>query len=174
MFELILEYRVEAQRIASVILLLAAFKWGGVPERIAAATFVVLFTLPLTAFELIGGSPLIFSGSRLVYVALDVTALVIFLVIALNANRNYVLWIAGFQVVALVAHLVRGIVDAVSPLAYAILVIGPSYFQLMLMLAGLIFHIQRKKKYGEYRDWRIGVKMPFGSGPAPDAMKGQL
>ncbi|MBV7266064.1 hypothetical protein [Erythrobacter ani] len=171
MFELILEYRVEAQRVVSVLILLAALRWGGAPERAAAATFVLFFTLPLTAFEFFAGGPLIFSGIRIVYVALDIFALTAFLAIALNANRNYPLIIAGFQVVALVAHLVRGIVDTVSPLAYAVLVIGPSYFQLVLLACGLALHVRRRKRFGPYRDWRVPLPKPFDRRPMRDVLK---
>nr|WP_298930714.1 hypothetical protein [uncultured Erythrobacter sp.] len=174
MFEIILEYRVEAQRLASIILMLAAFKWGGAPEKIVTTTFVLFFTVPLTAFEWLADGPLIFSGGRLVYVALEVMALSIFLGVALNANRNYPLWLAGFQIVALVAHMVRGLVDSVSPLAYAILAIGPSYFQLILMLAGLIRHVRRNRKYGEYRDWRVPLPSLFRKKQVPEGLKGQM
>jgi hypothetical protein len=79
-----------------------------------------------------------------------------FAAIALNANRNYPLWAAGFQLVAVGSHLVRGLVDSVSPIAYAILAVGPSYCQLALLFAGLLRHRARLRRYGPYRDWRAG------------------
>ncbi|TRD11787.1 hypothetical protein FGU71_07890 [Erythrobacter insulae] len=174
MFETVLEYRVEFQRLASILLMLAALKWGSAPERAVTLVFAVLFTLPLSAFEFWAEGPLIFSGSGSIYIALDLVALALFLAIALNANRTYTLWIAGFQIVPLASHLVRGVVDAVSPLAYAVLAIGPSYFQLILMGGGLLFHIRRKKRYGEYRAWRVQSFAPFNSKTKPAGLRSQL
>lgn len=173
MFDLVIEYRVEAQRILSILLLIAALKWGGAPERISTGLFVLLFTLPLSAVAYIGDGPLMFGESSIVYVALDTIALALFLFIALYANRNYPLWVTGFQVVALAAHMVRGIVDVITPLAYAIMVISPSYFQLIFMAVGLILHIRRKKRYGDYRDWRVPLPYPFGPKRPTDMLRGQ-
>ncbi len=160
MLDLLLENRVDAQRIASVIMALAMWRWGGAPERILALTFVGLFTLPLLFLDFATAGTVMFSDRGYLIVAIDVLAGLIFVGLALHANRNYPLWIAGFQVVAVTAHLARGIVEAITPIAYAVMVIGPSYFQLILMLAGLVRHLRRKQRHGEYRDWRI----PSGDG----------
>lgn len=154
MLELILENRVAAYRIASVLLVLAMWRWGGKPERLIGVTFVSLFIVPTVFLEAVTDEPLIISDRSILLVASDVVACVIFVGIALQANRNYTLWVAGFQIVAMSAHMARGLADTVTPIAYAILVIGPSYFQLAIMLLGLIRHIRRKKNYGDYRDWR--------------------
>lgn len=171
MFEVILEYRVDGQRVASILLLLAALKWGRPPEKASIITFVALFTIPLTIVEYAFDGPLIFSERGILYAALDVLALISFLSIGLNANRVYPLWLAAFQIVVLAAHMVRGVVEAITPLAYAIMVISPSYFQLGIIAGGLILHIRRKKRFGEYRDWRMSApQQPWtlsesGSGP---------
>ncbi|MDA9918626.1 hypothetical protein N9D37_01945, partial [Erythrobacter sp.] len=124
--------------------------------------------------DLFTDGSVVFSSRAGFYIAIDIIACVAFVLIALNANRNYPLWLAGFQVVALAAHMVRGLVDSVSPLAYAILVIGPSYFQLILMLVGLIRHIRREKKHGEYRDWRVPWSTLFGKKTIPDGLGNHL
>ena len=160
-FEFFVEYRAEFQRIVSLLIGLAMWRWGGAPERFIASIFVGLFTVPTALLETIFQGSLIFVSGGLFYVAIDVLAAVAFVSVALNANRNYTLWIAGFQVVATAAHAVRLIVDVVTPLAYAIMVISPSYFQLILMVAGLIRHMRRKKRFGKYRDWRISPQHPW-------------
>ena len=167
MLEILLENRVDAQRIFSMVLILAMWKWGRGPERWIASTWFVLFLLPFLVSSTFHGSPLLFTQGGLLYAAIDLLATAIFLGIALNANRNYPLWIAGFQVVAMAAHLTRGLADAVTPLAYAILVIGPSYFQLAIMLVGLIRHVRRQKQYGGYRDWRTSE--PIAAMQPPEA-----
>lgn len=161
MFQLVVEYRDEAQHIASLLLALAMWKWGGVPDRMLALTFVSLFTLPNMIIGFVSGGALFFIEGGTLYAAIDILAAFIFVGIALNANRNYTLWIAGFQLVAAVSHAVRFMVDVVTPLAHAMMVIGPSYFQLILMAVGLIRHVRRKKRYGEYRDWRISPQQPW-------------
>ncbi|MEL6530625.1 MAG: hypothetical protein AAFQ27_11735 [Pseudomonadota bacterium] len=154
MLDLLIEYRDEAQRVVSLLLGLAMLRWGGAPERAIALVFLGIITVPVIATGFLVSESLILSDLGVLYAALDIIAAIAFVIIALNANRNYPLWIAGFQLVAAAAHLVRGFIDSITPIAYAVMVIGPSYFQLMLMAAGLYRHIQRKKHYGEYRSWR--------------------
>ncbi|QUL37802.1 hypothetical protein [Erythrobacter sp. JK5] len=155
MFELFVEYRDVAQWLISIVLGFAMFRWGSAPERFVAAVFVGLFTLPIIVFEVILGIPLLYAAGGLYYASIDIVAAIAFTVIAVNANRNYTLWIAGFQLVAMSAHGVRFVTEAVTPLAHAVMVIGPSYFQLALMAVGLFRHVSRSKRYGEYRDWRV-------------------
>lgn len=161
MLEAVLEHRVESQRIASILILLAMLRWGGAPERLLGLAFVVLFTVPMVAMDFVTSGSVMLSNRGVVVVISDVLACIAFVWIALNANRNYTLWIAGFQVVATSAHVVRPMLDVVTPLAYATMAIGPSWFQLALMTGGLVFHVRRKKRYGEYRDWRISPQQPW-------------
>lgn len=174
MFDLLIEHRAIAQHIASVFLMLAMLRWGGAPERAVVLVFVVLFTLPVVIFQLFAGYALFFAAGGVFYASVDIIAATAFILIALNANRNYTLWLAGFQVVAASAHAVRYLVEVVTPLAHAIMVIGPGYFQLILMLIGLVRHIRRQNRYGEYRDWRIPLASLFKRRPIPDGLKRQL
>lgn len=159
-------------------------RWGAGPERAVAVVFIGLFTVPAILFELLDGRILLFSGGGLMYASVDIVAAIAFIVIALNANRNYTLWIAGFQLVAMSAHGVRYVTDAVTPLAHAVMVIGPSYFQLVLMAVGLIRHVKRRRRFGDYRDWRMvrpeldlsalrkGTASGLPTEPRPTASKG--
>jgi hypothetical protein len=152
--EAFVEYRALFQHIVSLLLLAAMLRWGAAPERSVAVTFVGLFVLPILILEPLVGRALILVDGGLYYAAIDIVAAIAFIVIALNANRNYALWLAGFQLVAVSAHGVRYVTDAVSPIAHATMVIAPSYLQLLFMAIGLIRHVQREKRYGKYRDWR--------------------
>lgn len=161
MLDFIANHRADLQYIASLLMGLAMLRWGGGPERAIAVMFTGVLMLPLIAFRLAMTSGTMMLGDLApIYIALDAIALAGFVLIALNANRNYPLWIAGFQMVAVGAHLVKGLVDVVSPLAYVLLAVGPSYFQLVLMLAGLLRHRRRLRRYGPYRDWRTGHGLP--------------
>ncbi|MEM7665070.1 MAG: hypothetical protein AAF250_04385 [Pseudomonadota bacterium] len=89
----------------------------------------------------------------------DLVAAIIFIAIALYANRAYPLWIAGMQLLALTAHVARGLAETVSPVAYTTMVIAPGWLQLLFLGCGLGFHLLRQRRYGNYRDWRISRGM---------------
>jgi hypothetical protein len=128
-------------------------------------------------FEIAHGIRLIFAaaGYRLNDVDLflattDTFAAIIFIAIALFANRNYPLWIAAMQVLAMTAHLARGLAETISPIAYITMVVAPGWFQLLFLALGLLGHILRKRSHGEYRDWRTnGKTQPYG--PASPSTK---
>lgn len=153
-------YRADLQYIASILLGLAMWRWGAGPERGLAIMFTGVMMAPSVVFRLMSGSAMIFGNLAAVYVAVDVIALAGFVLIGLNANRNYPLWVAAFQIVAVGSHLVRGVVDAVSPLAYMVMAVGPSYCQLVVLLVGLLRHRARFRRFGAYRDWRDGHGLP--------------
>jgi hypothetical protein len=154
MFELFVEYRDDAYRIASIILGLAMLRWGRGPEKAVALIFVGLFVVLHVPYHWLTDATILYDNIDLFHAALDLLAAAGFIAVALYANRNYTLWIAAFQLVALTAHLVSGLVQIVTPLAYAIMVIAPAYFQMIFMAGGLILHAQREKRFGEYREWR--------------------
>ena len=160
LLDLLNAYRGDVQYIASILLGLAMWRWGAGPERAMAIMFTGVMVGPSILFRLFANSTMLFGDFALVYVAVDALALAGFMAIALNANRNYPLWVAGFQLVAVGSHIVQGVVDAVSPIAYVILAVGPSYCQLALLLAGLLRHRRRLKRFGPYRDWRRGHNLP--------------
>lgn len=153
--ELFNEYRAPAQHIASILLALAIWRWGASPERWLIGLFVGTMVAPIYVYDVLGLGNLNFGPFAWVWVATDVVAMIAFVAVALNANRNYPLWIAAFQLVAIGAHAVRGLVDAVSTFAYLLLSIGPSYCQLLLIFVGFLRHLRREQRFGPYRDWRI-------------------
>ncbi|MEL7444621.1 MAG: hypothetical protein AAGK02_02270 [Pseudomonadota bacterium] len=163
------EYRGLAQDILAIILIAIAFRWGGGPERVVAATWLVLFEVASVASRAIWGSERQLSDVDVFFASTDILACVIWVAVALCANRTYTLWIAAMQLLAVTAHLARGLVEAISPVAYLTMVYVPGWFQLMVLAIGLARHINRKRRYGEYRDWRVGVPDRFvpvlGRGP---------
>ena len=153
-------YRADLQYAASLLVGLALWRGGGGPERSLAILFTGVIMAPAIIFRLTASGTMIFGVFAPLYAVLDVIALVGFVLVALNANRNYPLWIAGLQIVAVGAHLVKGLVDGVSPIAYVVLAVGPSYCQLALLVAGLLRHRARLRRFGPYRDWRPGHNLP--------------
>lgn len=148
-------YRAPAQHLLAILLAAAMWRWGGAPERWLSAAFVL--TMVASVYVLAWLFPLrSLDDPTLTYrLMVDVVAAVTFVAIALRANRNYPLLIAGFQLVALGAYLVKAVAPDVSQLALVILIVGPSYCQLLVMAAGFVRHLRRERRYGAYRDWRI-------------------
>ena len=147
-------YRADVQHIASILLALAIWRWGGAPERWLIGLFIGTMVLPAYLFKLLGaGGPTVGPYASL-YFGFDLVAAAGFTLVALRANRNYPLWIAGFQLVAIGAYAAKQMVEGISLLALVILIVGPAYCQLLLILAGFVRHVRRTRRFGAYRDWR--------------------
>ncbi|MEE4289980.1 MAG: hypothetical protein V2J14_11455 [Erythrobacter sp.] len=151
------EYRSLLQDVLAYSVCLAALIWGAGPERAIAATWLIVFELFTALFRNV--LDLSYQLDSIdAYLALsDTLAGGIWLMIALNANRNYPLFIAALQVLAVSAHLARGLIESISPVAYATMVIAPGWLQLILLGIGVIAHRLRVQRYGEYREWRVPV-----------------
>ena len=154
------DYRAEAQNILAYSLCLIAFIWGAAPERVIATTWLVLFEFSYPIYDYFWRDSLKLTQIDLSWAFTDVAAGFAFFAVALNANRNYPLFIAAMQLLAISAHLSRGLIEAIEPIAYLFMVIAPGWLQLIIFAAGLTRHIQRKRRYGSYRSWRIPVKWP--------------
>lgn len=149
------DYRATAQDFLAYTLCFAALIWGGGPERLIAVTWLVLFELSIELYRNVFGAEYKLTEVDLFLASTDILAGMIWIAVALYANRNYPLWIAAMQLLAVTAHVARGLVEAISPIAYIAMVIAPGWFQLIFLAIGLTRHVMRKRKYGPYRDWRI-------------------
>lgn len=155
MTELLLsDTRAHLQDIVAWAICLAALVWGAGPERAVALVWLVLFELVSNAYRSITGADIRVDDIDPFSAMIDACAVICWVAIALYANRNYTLWIAAMQLLAVTAHLARGLVEAIAPLGYIIMVAVPGWVQLFLLGAGLTRHILRKRQHGQYRDWR--------------------
>ena len=152
---LLLEYRGILQDFLLIALCIAAFVWGGGPEKAVAATWLIVFELAGWVHNWFYGSSVQLGGVDWFLASCDVFAGFLFVWIALYANRNYTLWIAGMQILAVTAHLARSLADLIAPIAYAAMIIAPGWIQLVLLGVGIARHVRRGNKHGKYRDWRI-------------------
>lgn len=122
----------------ALLALPAALIWGEWPERMGA--FALLSSLAIHRYYhwLVPGIGL-YTGVDLAHLTLDLYLLVAFLAIALWADRQWTLWAAGAQIVAVLGHFVRLIATDVAQLAYAIMIRAPSWLQIGLVLLGIGF-----------------------------------
>lgn len=166
MLELIAsDYRLVVQDILALSICLAAFVWGAGPERAIAAVWLICFEASTRVYGLLTDRGYQLESTDIVLASTDLIAGILWTIIALNANRNYPLFIAALQLLVLAAHLTRGVIEAISPVSYAIMIILPGWLQLVILGAGLARHILRKRSYGAYREWRVPVRW-FGLVPA--------
>ena len=153
------EYRGAIQDLLAFAIFLAALKWGSAPERAVILVWIVLFEVIDGLYHLVSNAGYTLTDVDLWHASLDGLAGVIWIAIALFANRNYPLWIAAMQLLALMAHAARGLTDSISPVAYISMAVAPGWLQLLFMAVGLFRHARRKRQYGKYRDWRFSKQL---------------
>ncbi len=149
------DYRASAQDILAYAICIVALIWGGGPERAVAVSWLILFEFAIGLYRNVLGAEYRLTEVDLFLASTDILAAIVWIAVALYANRNYPMWIAGMQLLAMTAHVARGLVEAISPIAYIAMVIAPGWVQLVIFGIGLTRHILRKRKHGPYRDWRI-------------------
>ena len=148
------DYRPYTQDILAWVLCCTALVWGGGPERVVAVTWLLLFEIGTLLHKAIFGEPRQLESVDWYFAGIDAFAAGIWIFVALYANRNYTMWIAAMQLLAVTAHLSRGLVEAISPVTYATMVIAQGWLQLLFLGTGLARHLMRTRKFGDYRDWR--------------------
>ena len=129
-----------------------AFARGGAPERWAAA-MMLLASLGSLASQ----SQLFAVSYHRVQVwvfVIDMLLLAGLFVLALASTRFWPLWLAGFQLLAVFAHLIRAIDHTALPRGYQFLISFEAYPMLLLVALGAWRHRKRLQRYGADRSWR--------------------
>ncbi len=140
-----------------LIATLALILWnGGQVEKFCALAYASQFPL-LAGFHLVNGQSadeMSLTRFQPGLFLIDWAQLVLFLLIALRANRLYPLVIAAAQIITVVAHLLRlGVID-MHPRTYAVLIIAPDIVQIAALMAGTAWHAHRLGRIGTYPSWR--------------------
>lgn len=156
------EARTWIQHACYFLLLLACLRKGGGPEKLSAIVLAGMIVVD-QFYHFVGGHGGLLAGVDRFHAGLDTIACALLIAIALKANRSYTLWLAGFQIVAVMAHIARFVTPDILPIAYYVMYVGPSWLQLVTLAIGLMAHIQRETQHGSYRSWR-------GSSPRSPAM----
>lgn len=160
-------WRVIVQNNWALVLLATALVWGGRPERLAIITWWIVITTNSYLFYFLEQQGVmvraIWLSVNWAFVFGDLLLLIGFVTLAVCANRQYLLWVAGLQIIPALAPVVRAINDDITAFVYALLTIGPGWLQIAVLTAGLIAYMRREK--GVYADWRWQVARPAPAQP---------
>ena len=152
MLDWIWQVKVGAQEAALIALILLAFLRGAAPERGVAITFTMMIAAD-RLYHWFLPSGLFSIGIDLGHCGIDFSAFISILVIALRANRIYPLCLAALQLAATISHVVMGLNPSLLRSAYAILMIAPSYLQILVLGLGILLHWRRTVRRGRYPSW---------------------
>ena len=158
--------------VVQVALLVGAFVaaclWAEWPERMAALVFLATHALDRYYHWAIEGR-VTYTHVDLGHLTIDIFMLAGLLAIALKADRQWTLWAAGAQVVALLSHPVRQITGGVAQLAYAVMIQAPGWLQVVLIFVGIAFAARRNRRRQAQRSaprWRRSPATAPGRWPS--------
>lgn len=128
--------------------------WRGAgPERACAGIYLAMWSVD-RLYHMMFGTIVMLGGADIGHIAIDAFSAFGLVCVALYANRNYTLWLASMQLVALLSHFLRIISPGIDPTAYALLMASPMYLAVMVFAIGIIRHMLRQQRHGPYRSWR--------------------
>ena len=119
-----------------------AFARGGGPERaMGAAMLAAAATTYLAGREL----PYRFVSVEGGVLGVDAMLLLAMLLIALNADRWWTMWVVALQALGTGAHLARALDPHLDRTAYGIMISAWSYPMVLLLVIGTLRHDRRRK-----------------------------
>jgi len=129
---------------------LYAFVRGGAPERVVAVAFIAAATASFMARPL---AHVRYQDTEVGLLLIDAALLVVLVAVALWANRFWPIWIAAFQLFALLVHIAMLYQQDVLPIVYFVVISRIAYPMLVMLLVGTTFHFQRLQRHGADPDW---------------------
>ena len=136
---------------------------GGGPERVGAAVYAL--SVPITHLALLASNQH-WRNLEIGVLIVDAVTFVIFIVIALRADRFWPIWVSALLGIALLGHLGRFVMPDTYWRAYAKVLAMWSYPILALMVLGTFLHRRRLNLHGADRSW---TNSSGPSDPAPPA-----
>lgn len=115
---------------------------GGAPERAAAMLQVGAFALNLPVHFMLDGVG--YRSAIIGTATIDLTLLAALIILAWRSTRFWPLWVAGWQLAAIVAHLAKLLDPAMIPAGYAIQAQIWAYPMLAATAAGAWRHRSRR------------------------------
>jgi len=132
-----------------VVCFYAAIK-GGQPERRAVIILIVGIAMTILA-----PSPSIdrFTHPEVGILIVDLLILSAFVMLALNAERYWTLWICSLQVIQVLSHIPIMLIPELLPQAYYIIAAIWVYPMLIVLTVGTYRHQQRLQRFGDDKSW---------------------
>jgi len=146
-----------------VLCTLYALWAGGAPERIGAAVYAA--SVAATFLILTQHEPRWLNLEVGAFIV-DAVTFVLFILLALRADRFWPLWVSALLGIALLGHLARIVMPDTFWRAYAFVLAFWSYPILALMALGTFLHRRRVTREGADRSWASSSDR---SDPAPPA-----
>lgn len=141
---------------------------GGAPERIAAAACVLATMLTFFARS---PTHTRYAGVEVGILIVDASLFLVLTILAVTANRFWPIWIAAFQVVALISHGLRLVDVEVNNRAYKFALAIMSDITLIVIILAVARHRLRVKRIGADPPWKPSFKRAapdsLRSGPTP-------
>ena len=134
---------------------------GGWPERVGAAVYAL--SVVATYLALLVHQQMWLNLEAGVFIV-DAVTFLVFVFIALWADRFWPLWVSAFLGIGLLGHLAKLMMPDTFWRAYAFVLAIWSYPILALIAAGTFLHWKRRKRAGADRSW---TSSSGRSGPAP-------
>jgi len=132
---------------------------GAAPERRLSTVLLAMLVFDKVHHFLLGGS-ILWHQANVGHIGIDLLVMPCVFAIALYANRIYPLWIAAAQIISILGHIYRLSLEEITRFAYDMMVVMPSYIQLVAMTLGIAFHTSRRRKLGDYPSWRGAPRRP--------------
>ncbi|KQS04747.1 hypothetical protein ASG11_11215 [Sphingomonas sp. Leaf357] len=125
---------------------------GGAPERVAAGLLVLSYALGLPVHWMIDAAG--YRSAVIGTATIDVLLLVALIVLAWRSTRFWPLWVAGWQLAAIVAHLAKLLDPAMLATGYAIQAQIWAYPMVLATAAGAWRHRDRRRSGDPDPPWK--------------------
>ena len=132
-----------------------AFVRGGAPEKVVAAAFICAATATYVFQPMEYGG---YRGIESTISLIDLGLLAVLVTVALSANRFWPIWIASFQLFALLVHVAKAYQADVLPVVYFAVISRIAYPMLIMLAAGTMFHFDRLRRHGSDPDWNYPLR----------------
>lgn len=128
----------------ALLAIVATYAWrrGGWPERAAAAALVAMLAID-RAYHLLVQAPQ-YRQFDLWHMSLDIALLAALIVLALRAPRVWLLWLASFQLISTLGHILHALGVTMPVVIYWLMTAASSYFQILLLAVGTYLNDRKR------------------------------
>jgi hypothetical protein len=137
---------------ALIFISLYAFKKGEKPERIVALTFISTLFADMALHVVFVNT---YAAINISHLIVDSFMWIVFVGLALKANRLWTLVVAALQTVTVCSHAVRIFNIELNPHAYGIMQVAGFYPMLLILAVGTWRHQQRRMQMGSDPSWSM-------------------